>query len=161
MAKKSVFEDKAKTKGFSFGLTSGIITTLGMIAGLESATESKFIIIAGIVSLAFADAFSDSFGIHISAEAEGDKRVWAATFYTFFAEFFFAMLFVVPFLIFGIKEAFYASITYGLLMISFYSWVIAKKQNKNIMKTVGEHLLISVVVIIVTHYVGDLVRLII
>ena len=57
--KKSVFKDKAKTKGFSFGLTSGVITTLGMIVGLETATSSKLAVVAGIVSVAIADAFSE------------------------------------------------------------------------------------------------------
>lgn len=31
-------------KGFSFGLTSGIITTLGMIVGLHSSTGSQIVV---------------------------------------------------------------------------------------------------------------------
>ena len=57
-------------KGFSFGLTSGIITTLGLIVGLYSGTGSKTIVLAGIIVIAVADALSDSVGIHISEEAE-------------------------------------------------------------------------------------------
>ena len=38
-------------KGFSFGLTSGIITTLGLIVGLHSGTHSKMIVI--VVGLVF------------------------------------------------------------------------------------------------------------
>lgn len=56
-------------KGVSFGITSGIITTLGLIIGLEAGTHSKLIIISGILTIAFADAFSDSLGVHILEES--------------------------------------------------------------------------------------------
>jgi hypothetical protein len=56
--------------GFSFGLTSGIITTLGLMVGLHSGTHSKFVVIGGILTIAVADAFSDALGIHVSEETE-------------------------------------------------------------------------------------------
>ena len=46
--------------GMSFGLTSGIITTLGLIVGLHSGTHSKLAVIGGILTIAMADAFSDA-----------------------------------------------------------------------------------------------------
>ena len=52
--------------GFSFGITSGIITTLGLMVGLNSSTNSKVAVIGGILIIAIADAFSDALGIHIS-----------------------------------------------------------------------------------------------
>jgi len=55
--------------GFSFGLTSGIITTLGLMVGLHSGTHSKIIVLGGILMIAIADAISDSLGMHISTEA--------------------------------------------------------------------------------------------
>jgi len=57
-------------KGFSFGLTSGIITTLGLIVGLHSGTHSALVIIGGILVIAVADAMSDALGIHVSEEFE-------------------------------------------------------------------------------------------
>ncbi|MCK5112976.1 MAG: hypothetical protein KAQ84_05480, partial [Thermoplasmatales archaeon] len=68
--------------GFSFGLTSGIITTLGLIVGLHSGTHSRIVIIGGIITIAIADAFSDSVGIHISEESEGkhnSREIWEST----------------------------------------------------------------------------------
>ena len=46
--------------GFSFGLTSGIITTLGLMVGLHSGTNSKIAVIGGVLTIAIADAFSDA-----------------------------------------------------------------------------------------------------
>ena len=44
-------------KGVSFGLTSGIITTLGMMVGLNFSTGSKLVVLGGILTIAIADAF--------------------------------------------------------------------------------------------------------
>jgi len=85
--------------GFGFGLTSGVITTLGMMLGLYSTTHSKIAIIAGILSIAVADAFSDSMGIHISQEVENHhskKEVWEATVSTFLGKFIFSLMFILP-----------------------------------------------------------------
>ena len=57
--------------GVSFGITSGIITTLGMMVGLQSGTHSKLVVIGGVLMIAIADAFSDALGIHVSEESEG------------------------------------------------------------------------------------------
>ena len=59
-------------EGLSFGLTSAIITTLGLFIGLSSATNNRIIVISGILTIAIADAFSDALGIHLSKES--DKR---------------------------------------------------------------------------------------
>lgn len=60
-------------KGLGFSLTSGIITTLGLIIGLNAGTGSKIVIIGGILTIAIADALSDSLGVHMSEES-GSKR---------------------------------------------------------------------------------------
>ena len=46
--------------GFSFGLTSGVITTLGLMVGLNAGTHSRLAVIGGIVTIAVADALSDA-----------------------------------------------------------------------------------------------------
>lgn len=57
-------------KGLGFGLTSGVITTLGMMVGLNASTKSELAVIGGIIAIAIADAFSDAAGIHVAEEAE-------------------------------------------------------------------------------------------
>ena len=61
---------KSLKTGISFGLTSGTITTLGLMIGLNSGTNSRGIVIGGILTIAIADSFSDALGIHISEEAD-------------------------------------------------------------------------------------------
>ena len=49
-------KDSLRT-GISFGLTSAVITTLGLMVGLHSGTHSKIVVLAGILTIAVADAF--------------------------------------------------------------------------------------------------------
>ena len=143
--------------GFSFGLTSGIITTLGLMVGLQSGTGSRVIVIAGILTIAIADAFSDSMAIHVSQEAENHvstKEVWEATVFTFICKFAFSSMFIIPVLLFDLVTAVILSVLVGLYLIFLLSIAIARARQEPAWKVCGEHLVISVVVILLTHYVG-------
>jgi len=147
--------------GFSFGLTSGVITTLGLIVGLNSSTHSKLVVISGILIIAIADAFSDALGIHISEESENkhtEKEIWASTLSTFFTKFIFALTFVIPVILFPLSTAIIISVIWGLFIISIFSFKIASEQKKNPLIVVLEHLIISIIVIATTYYIGDWVN---
>ncbi|MGQ9465562.1 MAG: VIT1/CCC1 transporter family protein [bacterium] len=144
--------------GFSFGSTSGIITTLGLMVGLHSGTHSRVVVIGGILTIAIADAFSDALGIHISEESENKHttmEIWESTIMTLLAKFFFALTFLVPVLLFQLSTAIIISLIWGLSLISIFSFRMGKEQNANPYRVVGEHLLITTIVIIVTHFIGD------
>ncbi len=147
-------------KGFSFGLTSGIITTLGMMVGLHSSTGSTIVVIGGILAIAVADSLSDALGIHISEESENvhsNKEIWQATIATFLTKLFFACTFIVPILLLPIETALIASVAYGLSLITIFSVFMAKKQGQKVSHVVMEHLVIAVAVILITHFVGDFI----
>ncbi|MCK4636504.1 MAG: VIT1/CCC1 transporter family protein [Methanomicrobia archaeon] len=144
--------------GFCFGLTSGIITTLGLMVGLNSSTHSKSIVVGGILVIAIADALSDAMGIHMSEESENKhtpKEIWESTLATFLSKFVFALTFIVPILLFQLSTAIIVSIIWGLSLLGIFSFYIAREQKTNPLKVVAEHLILASIVIIITHYVGD------
>ena len=144
--------------GFSFGVTSGIITTLGLMIGLYSGTHSKIVVIGDVLTIAIADAFSDALGIHISEEFENEhtaKQIWIATIATFLSKFIFALTFIIPLLLFELPTAIMISIIWGLSVLCLLSYRIATEQKVNPWKVIAEHLVIVLVVIILTHYLGD------
>jgi len=144
--------------GLSFGLTSGVITTLGLMVGLNAGTGSKLVVIGGILTIAIADAFSDALGIHVSEESENKhtpKEIWTATLSTFFAKLIFALTFIVPVLLYDLPRAILISVIWGLSTLCFFSYGMAKEQNENPLKVVLEHLVIALVVITATYYVGN------
>lgn len=149
---------KILKSGISFGLTSATITTLGLMIGLYSSTNSKMVVLGGILIIAVADAFSDALGIHIAEESKNsntEKEVWAATLCTFLSKFLFAMTYAVPFLFFEIKLAIIIDILWGYFLLSALSFVIARGGKEKPSRIIGEHLFIATTVIIITHFVGD------
>jgi VIT1/CCC1 family predicted Fe2+/Mn2+ transporter len=147
--------------GLSFGLTSGIITTLGLMVGLSSGTHSTMVVIGGILTIAIADAMSDALGIHISEESRNDKNskeIWASTIITFLAKFIFALTFVVQVLLFELPTAITVSIVWGLSILCFFSYYIAKEREVEKWKVIGEHLFITLAVIVITHFTGTLIN---
>lgn len=150
-------------RGFSFGLTTGVVTTLGMIMGLNASTNSLLAILGGIIIIAIADALSDAFGVHMSEEfanGKDQKSVWEATLSTFLFKFVIALTFIIPFLLFTLDIAIIVCIIYGLLLIGIFSYYLGKSQKINKKKVVLEHLGIAIFVIIATHLVGNLIRII-
>ena len=143
--------------GVSFGATSGIITTLGLMVGLHSGSNSKAVVLGGILTIAIADAFSDALGIHVAEEYENihsEKEIWISTIATFVSKFFFALMFVVPVLLFDLLKAVIVSIIGGFLLLGVLSYRVGRKQKIGPWKVIWEHLLIALVGIAVTHYIG-------
>ena len=156
-------KDSFKT-GICFGLTSGIITTLGLMVGLHSGTHSALAVIGGVLTIAIADAFSDAMGMHISRESEKNrtaKYIWESTLSTFFAKFFFALTFIIPVLLFynSLGIAIIISVGWGLSLIGTLSIIIASEKKEKLWKVITEHVGIALVVIVITHLAGDLIAM--
>ena len=150
---------KSFQKGFSFGLTSAVITTMGIMLGLESATSSKLAVVGGVLSLAFADGFSDAVAVHALVEAEGKKgrQVWEAAFATFLSKFFLQLLFLAPILLFPLTTGIYISIAMGILLTIALGFKIAMIQKEKPLSVIREHVSLAIIVLIITHYVGRVV----
>jgi len=149
--------DHSTKTGMSFGVTSAIITTLGLMVGLYAGTHSTLVVIGGILTIAIADAFSDALGIHISEESENKhtvKEIWTSTLSTFFFKFVFTMTFMVPVLLFDLGAAVSISIMWGLALLGALSAMMAMERKEKPWKVIGEHVGIAVAVIIITNYVG-------
>jgi len=147
--------------GLSFGLTSGIITTLGLMVGLNSSTHSRLAVIGGILTIAIADSLSDALGIHISEESENKhtpREIWESTLSTFASKFIFAMTFLIPILMLELDEAVFVSVAWGLSLLGIFSFHIAREQNVKPWKVISEHILISLLVIFAANYAGEMIH---
>ncbi|WP_455369796.1 VIT1/CCC1 transporter family protein [[Eubacterium] cellulosolvens] len=144
--------------GLSFGMTSGIITTLGLMVGLHSGTHLKIAVIGGILTIAVADAFSDALGIHMSEESERkhtDREIWQSTISTFFFKFLFALSFLIPVLLLELQTAIIVAVIWGLSALSILSLHISSGQGSRRWRVMFEHLTIALIVIVIAHYIGE------
>ena len=147
--------------GIGFGLTSGVITTVGLMVGLNAGTHSRIAVIGGIVTVAIADALSDALGIHLAEEARRvatTRHVWEATLSTFLAKFITAGTFVIPVLLFDLRTSILISILWGLLILILLTLLLARQQGLSPWKAIGEHVLVAAGVVAISYYVGHWVK---
>jgi VIT1/CCC1 family predicted Fe2+/Mn2+ transporter len=148
--------DGART-GIFFGATSGVITTIGLIVGLNAGTHSMLAVLGGIFVIAFADAMSDALGMHLAEESDPNattQHIWSATVSTFLAKFVFAISFAVPMLLLPLDAAVIASLLWGMLVIVILSFFLARTQQASPLAIIAEHLGIAVLVVVLSHFIG-------
>lgn len=153
--------DSGTRTGVYFGTTSGVITTLGVIIGLNAGTESLVAVVGGILVIAVADAMSDALGIHLAQESDSavsDKQVWAATFATFFAKFITTLSFVLPFVLLPLAMAILVSTLWGYLVIGLLSYRLASEQGMKPLNVIAEHVAIATFVIAASQAIGSWVK---
>lgn len=151
--------------GISFGLTSGVITSLGMIVGMDAATSSRLAVVAGIVVMATADGLADAVGLHVVEEAEIEngyvkhtaKEIWLTTLFTFLSVSGFILTFAIPILLFPLKTAVFIAIVWGILLLIILNFHIAKIRQEKPIKLIAEHVLIALFVIVISYWVGCMV----
>ncbi len=142
---------------YNFGLTSGVITTLGLLVGLNSSTNSKLVVIGGIMIIAIADALSDSLGMHTAAESQNrltNSDIWEVTYSTFLYKFIFSAIFILPIIFFELYKAVLMCVLLGLFLIFVNSLILARIQKISPSKVIAEHIGLTIIVIILTHFIG-------
>ena len=148
--------DGART-GLFFGATSGVITTLGLIVGLNAGTKSITAVLGGILVIAVADSMSDALGIHLAEEADpatDHEHVWQATITTFLTKLVFALSFAIPLLLLPLGTAVLTSVAWGMLVIIVLSYFLAKSQDESPWLIILEHLGIAILVVFLSHFIG-------
>ena len=158
-----VLVKKSYKTGISFGLVSGVLTTLGLLIGLGVGTQSKEVIIGGILTIAVADALSDAFGVHLSQESTGEnskKQIWESTISTFLSKFLLSLTFLIPVLVFDIKTARIIDIVWGFVvitLISFLSSILNRVEKKELISAVLEHVLLFIFTVTLSYLIGTFI----
>lgn len=158
---KRLMDNKGTRTGIYFGATSGVITTIGLIAGLYAGTDSLVAVLGGILVVAVSDAMSDALGIHMAQEADPESssaHIWAATISTFLTKLLVALTFALPLIFLPLGVAVIVSVGWGLIVIVLLSYYLAKAQKVPVAPVVAEHLAIAVVVVILAHFIGAWVQ---
>jgi vacuolar iron transporter family protein len=145
-----------KLTNFSFGGTSAIITNISLIVGLNSKSN----IIGGLLVIALADNISDSLGIHIYQESETlrDSSNLLSTISNFTVRLLVSLTFILIILILPIYPAQILAVIWGIILLSFMTYLIARANKVNPIFEVVRHLAIAVVVITASKFIGDEIR---
>jgi VIT1/CCC1 family predicted Fe2+/Mn2+ transporter len=68
--KKEFIESRARIREFVFGIQDGLISTLGLLAGVQGATENTLVVVIAGLTAMFSGAISMAAGSYLSSEAQ-------------------------------------------------------------------------------------------
>jgi vacuolar iron transporter family protein len=145
--------------GISFGATSAVITTLGIIIGLGTAVDSRLAMATSVVVLAFCDSLADALGMQLSEQSRQDEKgkpIILESIFTFIGRFLFSLIFLIPIALLNLKWAEIVSVIIGVFVITVFSVIIAKRKKISVLKEVIENVALTIIVVIVSYFLGHL-----
>src|SRR5215470_8791028 len=70
--KKALIESRARIRELVFGVQDGLISTVGLLAGIQGATENTLVVIITGLTAMFSGAISMAAGSYLSSTAQKD-----------------------------------------------------------------------------------------
>ena len=142
---------------FSFGSTSAIVTSMGVIIGLGAATARTATIVSSLLIFAVADNISDSLSIHMYQEAEklDERSAFTATLTNFVARLLIALSFVMIAMLLAYPYAGIVALVWGFLLLTGLSYALAMERRVSPMPEIGKHLGVAVLVIAASRVIGS------
>ena len=70
--KKQIIESRSRIREFVFGIQDGLISTVGLLAGIQGATENNIVVIVTGLTAMFSGAISMATGSYLSSGAQKD-----------------------------------------------------------------------------------------
>lgn len=148
-----------RISNYSFGATAAIVTSIGLIVGLDAATATKATILSGLLIVAIADNLTDSLSIHIYQESEQlePRAAFRATLINFAARLGLSLSFVLLMVILPLRAAVVASILWGLLLLTGLSYVLARTRKLPVLPEIAKHVAVAAVVMLSSKVIGHIV----
>jgi predicted adenylyl cyclase CyaB len=144
----------------TFGITSGILTTVGVLVGVIMATSSQLSVIAAIVSIAIADSCSDAFGMYMAKLSERGASPRQALRYalaTLAGKACLPLTFLVPLLTLPLGLAAWLDLAWGALALALLSAEQAVVDQQPIGRRVARNLGLALLIIVNSLLAGALV----
>ena len=144
---------------FSFGATGAVTSSLALMVGLNQLEVSKISLIGALLVLGLADNIADSLGMHIYSESKSKsqtKKLNTAT--NYLTRLGITLLLIAFVVLLPFPYALAASVIIGMLVIALLSYFIAVEHGLDVRRTLAEHLVVTVLVLIVSQLVGSSIR---
>ena len=137
--------------GHTFGMISGIITSIGLILGLFGASITLKPIIVSLASIAISDGISDAFGIYYATKSNNHttEEAYKQAINTLLIKVAFPLLMIVPFYLTNINKAIIINCIASLIVVYTVSLRIFKNQKEAVSNT-----FICIAAIIMSYNVG-------
>jgi hypothetical protein len=141
---------------FSFGGTSAIVTSMGLIIGLGAAGGGTATTVSALLIAGFADNMTDSLSIHMYQESERleERTAFRTTLTNFAARILAALSFVAIVLALPAESAQLAALLWGCLLLAAVSYALARERDVYPLLEVVKHLGVALLVIAASRLIG-------
>ncbi len=176
---KEESEESYHLEGIAFGLADGLIMCLGLIIGVAEATsQTQLVIITGIIG-GFANAFGNSIGFFMSQSAEralqihetkehgantrihSKREVFTNSILAFASTIGATLILLAPFTCFSMGHAEILTFIIGIVMAFILGSYVGRTSHECFYKTGIKYALLAVLGAVISHYLADLVNIII
>jgi VIT1/CCC1 family predicted Fe2+/Mn2+ transporter len=141
---------------FSFGGTSAIVTSMGLIIGLGAAGAGTATIMSGLLIVGFADNITDSLSIHMYQEAEKleERAAFRTTVTNFIARILAALSFVAIVLALPAAYTVIVALFWGCLLLTAITYALARERGGSPLPEIAKHLGVAFLVIVASRVIG-------
>lgn len=142
------------------GVTSGIITTLGLMMGVNSSNPTRRSIMVAILAMAIGNSCSDAYSVYNARQAErgSNRRVaWRFALMTLAGEFVFTLSFVLAVAILPLSTGIIANLAWGTIALALFSAEQAVVGQKNVILSVGFNLGLAAAIVVLTSQIENII----
>lgn len=140
----------------SFGGTAAIVTSMGLILGLDAAASSRQSIASTLLIVALADNLSDSLSVHVYQEAEQleSREAYRSTLANFVTRLLVALSFVVLVITLPRDSLVAVTLAWGFLLLALLTFRIARARGARVGKEIAKHVVIAAIVLVISRWIG-------
>lgn len=144
----------------SFGAPAAIVTSMGLIVGLDAATATKAMVVGSLLIAGIADNLTDTLSVHIYQESErfAARQAFRTTIANFTARLIVSASFILLILLLPTLIAMVICVIWGFLLLSGLSYLLAKTRGANPLSEICKHTGVALVVIAISQSVGFGIR---
>ena len=143
-------------KKLSFGGPAAIVTSMGLIVGLDTATATKMAVIGSLLIIGIADNLTDSLSVHIYQESErlAERQAFRTTVANYVSRFIVTISFVLLFALLPASTAILFCLLWGLFLLCGLSYLLAKERQVSAVAEIVKHVGVAFAVIAISRALG-------
>jgi vacuolar iron transporter family protein len=136
--------------------TAAIVTSMGLVAGLEAANAETATMEGALLIAAIADNLTDSLSVHMYQEPERlePRDAFVGTLTNFAARLIVCLSFVLIVALFGTHTAAVGGIVWGISSLGGLTYMLARHRKVSALSEVGKHLAVASLVILASRSIG-------
>lgn len=146
-------------RGYSFGGTAAVVTSMGIVVGFDAATTPRATVITSLLVVAVADNISDSLSIHVYQESEKleERAAFRATLTNFAARLVVVLSFVACVALAPPTWTVVVVLAWGLSLLAAISFSVARARRVRPRLEIAKHLGVAIAVIVVSRVAAAII----